>query len=78
MPAKLFFLLENGSSKFLLHLSFISYIDIYLICCMSKVGEEAFLSILAKREELNGKPLLFFSTNLLPAPSQALIPMEIH
>lgn len=44
---------------------------------MSKVGEEAFLSILANREELNGKPLLFFSTNLLPAPSQALIPMEI-
>lgn len=69
-----FFLLENISSKFLLHLSFISYIDIYLIYCMSQVGEEASLSILANREELNEKTLLFFRSNLLPAPSQALIP----
>lgn len=68
-----FLLLENGSSKFLLHLSFISYTDLYLICCRSQVGEEALLSILAKREELNEKTLLF-SNNLLPAPSQALIP----
>lgn len=41
---------------------------------MSQAGEEASLSILANREELNEKTLLFFRSNLLPAPSQALIP----
>lgn len=49
---------ENGSSKLLLHLSFILYIDFYLIYCMSQVGEEAFLSFLANREELNEKKYL--------------------
>lgn len=52
-PAK-FCLLEDASSKFLLHLKFILCIDLYLIYCMSQVGEEA-LSFLANREELNEK-----------------------
>lgn len=46
---------ENGTSKFLLHLSFILHTDLYLIYCMSQVGEEGSLSFLANREELNEK-----------------------
>lgn len=48
-------LLENGSSKFWLHLAFISYKDLYLIYCMSQAGEKASLSFLANREEPNEK-----------------------
>lgn len=73
-----FFLLENGSSKFLLHLSFISYIDIYLIYCMSQVGEEAFLSIFTNREELNEKPYCSSGTICSQLPARHWYPMEIH
>lgn len=71
---------ENGSSKLLLHLSFILYIDFYLIYCMSQVGEEAFLSFLANREELNEKKISYCSsvTICLQLPVRLWYPMEIR
>lgn len=79
MPAK-FCLLENASSKFLLHLKFILCVDFYLIYCTSQVGEEV-LSFLANREELNEKKNQTYCssvTTCLHLPAKLRYPMEIH